>query len=209
VTDLERLFAQLVRNLAAADRSRLQEPLPLADVRNSIVPYRANRRALQLESSEDYELLLIRLCSGEGGFARTEPAESRVEFEMEVGSSNPDLTLVERHETAVLQLDPKAVAKALNPAPNLAYAPREPASPPTPTRQRPKPTKSASPADQAHREIPQCRRCGAGLPIGRVVNFCPQCGQSLARPRCPQCQTELDAEWRHCVSCGAAINDIP
>jgi double zinc ribbon protein len=210
LTDLERFFTQLVRNLAVGDRSRLQAPLPLAEVRTSIVPYRANRRALQLESSEDYELLLLRLCAGEGGFARTEPAESRVEFEMEVGSSNPDLALVERHEKAVLHLDPKAVAKVLNPAPNLAYAPREAATPPTPARQRPKASpRSASPGAQGHRDVVQCPRCGGGLPADRVANFCPQCGQNLTRPRCPQCQAELDAKWRHCVSCGAAIRDAP
>ena len=67
MTDLERLVRQLVDNLSAIDPARLQQPVTLADIRDTIVPYRATRRALQLESSEDYELALMRLCAGEGG----------------------------------------------------------------------------------------------------------------------------------------------
>jgi hypothetical protein len=203
VTELELLFEQLVRNLAAINRSRLQEPLPLTEIRNSIIPYRANRRALKLESSEDYELVLMRLCAGEGGFARTEPAESRVEFEMEVGTPNPDLTLVERHEKAVLHLDPRAVAKVLDPAPDLTYAPKQPASASSSGKHRAERNKAAA---QTTRSSPQrCSRCGAGLPTGRPVNFCPQCGQNLAQRRCANCQTELEPGWRHCVSCGTPV----
>ena len=123
MTDLERFFHQIVRNLAATDPSRLHRPLPLTELRESIVPYRANRRALQLESSEDYELVVMRFCAGEGGFARTEPAEVRAEFEIEVGSSNPDLQIVHRHENAVVSLEPKPLALALNHEPGLAFAP--------------------------------------------------------------------------------------
>jgi RNA polymerase subunit RPABC4/transcription elongation factor Spt4 len=205
MTDLERFFGQLVRNLAARDRSRLEHPVPLAEVRSSIVPYRANRKALQLESSEDYELVLMRLCAGEGRFVIIEPAESRVAFEMEVGTPYPDLTLMERHEKAVLHLDPKAVSKVLNPAPDLAYAPPEPPSALNSGRQRSKATKNGSPVDQRPDVASQCPRCKAGLPTDRPVNFCPQCGQSLARRRCARCQAELEPEWRHCVSCGSAI----
>ena len=77
MTDLERFFRQLVANLAASDPSRLHHPLPLEEILGSIVPYRSNRRALHLESSEDYELVLLRLAAGEGGFVRTEPEEAR------------------------------------------------------------------------------------------------------------------------------------
>jgi Double zinc ribbon len=209
VTDLDRFFAQLVRNLAAEDRARLGKPLLLGEIRNVILPYRANRRALELDSSEDYESLLMRLCAGEGGFARTGPDEVRDEFLREIESPNPDLTLVGRHEDAVVHLDPKAVAKALDPQPELAYAPREPApaSPVPPVVAKPK---RASPRPPTPRPEPtaaedkprRCPRCGGGLPTDRAVNFCPQCGQNLARIHCPQCQTELEPDWKHCVSCG-------
>jgi hypothetical protein len=214
VTDLECFFVQLVRTLAAGDRTRLGKPLLLVDIRNSILPYRANRRALQLESSEDYELVLMRLCAGEGGYARTGPDEVQDEFIKELESPNPDLTLVARHEKAVVHLDSRAVAKALDPQPELAYAPQEhltPAAEITPTPGgKPKrgvhePRPAASKQDEDRDKPSRCSRCGGALPTGRVVNFCPQCGQDLTRPRCSACQTELEPGWRHCVSCGAAV----
>jgi predicted RNA-binding Zn-ribbon protein involved in translation (DUF1610 family) len=212
VTDLERFFSQLVRNLAAADRDRLRQPLTVAEIRESIVPYRANRRALKLESSEDYELVVMRLCAGEGGFASVGPEEVRAEFVKEVGSPNPDLTLVERHQKAGVHLDPKAVARALDPNPGLAYAPKERASPaerqglaasPEKTERKPRP--EVLQPGQAGAKVLRCNRCGGGLPTGRPVNFCPHCGQNLTRRRCPQCQTELESEWRHCVNCGLSL----
>jgi hypothetical protein len=214
MTDLERFFRQLVRNLAAADPGRLHHPLPLAEIRNSIISYRANRRLLQLESSEDYELVLMRLCAGEGGFARTEPDEVRVALMEEVASPNPDLTIVQRHETAIVTLEPKAFAFVLDPEPDLAYAPREhrvsrdsPQERPAVSAESPsrKTRKRASPAGPADDKPARCTRCGSRLPVGRPVNFCPQCGQNLTRARCPECKTELEPGWRHCVGCGISL----
>jgi hypothetical protein len=204
VTDLERFFVQLVRNVAAGDRTRLAKPLLLGEIRNSIVPYRANRRALELESSEDYELVLMRLCAGENGLARTGPDEVADEFRREVGSSNPDLTLVQRHENAVVHLDPKAAAKALDPQPDVAYAPREAAAA---EMERPVIAPRPPPPEpgEAKEKPKPCSRCGGSLPVARVVNFCPQCGQDLTRTRCPECDTELEPGWRHCVSCGHSL----
>ena len=215
ITDLERLFRQIVRNLAATDPARLHRPLPLSDIRDSIVPYRANRRALQLESSEDYELVLMRLCAGEGGFARTEPAEVRAEFEIEVGSSNPDLNIVHRHQNAVVSLEPTQLALALNHEPGLAFAP-----PDHPSRssmgqeaaarlpQLPSTEPLAADAESVvagGHQVPQCGLCRHALPTGRVVNFCPHCGGSQLLSRCPACESETKAGWRHCVSCGFLI----
>jgi hypothetical protein len=216
VTDLERFFVQLVRNLAAEDRTRLGKPLLLVDIRNSILPYRANRRALQLESSEDYEFVLMRLCAGEGGFARTGPDEVRDQFIKELESPNPNLTIVQQHENAVVHLDAKAVAKALDPKPELAYAPQEHRSPPEETKptpgSKPKRAPRGSPPPiseqgEAGDRATRCNRCGGALPVGRVVNFCPQCGQNLTRVQCPECKTELERGWRHCVNCGATLHD--
>lgn len=216
MNDLERFFVQLVRNLAARDRTRLGKPLLLAEIRNSILPYRANRRALQLESSEDYELVLMRLCVGEGGFARTGPDEVHDAFMTQLGSPNPDLTIVQQYENAVVHLDPKAVAKALDPQPELAYAPRPPVSGADQVEKSvgrsskaasSKARKAALPDDRAKDVPSRCSRCRGSLPAGRVVNFCPHCGHDLTRTRCPECSTELEPGWRHCVNCGTAVPD--
>ena len=218
--DLSRFFRQMVRNLAATDPARLRQPLPLGDIRRTILPYRANRRALRLETSEDYELVLIRLCAGEGGFARIEPDDVYAEFAAEALSSNPDLTIVHRHENATVILNEEQLARALDPAQELAFAPPSDQrfAPPAPKELAPAPTPAQSapkPAPAPAREVskPQsrpvppanCRACGGKLPAGRSVKFCPHCGENQALTHCPECQTELEPAWRHCVACGAAV----
>jgi predicted amidophosphoribosyltransferase len=39
-----------------------------------------------------------------------------------------------------------------------------------------------------------------------VVNFCPHCGYDVRKGQCPQCNAELEPAWRHCISCGHALN---
>ncbi|HKH83622.1 MAG TPA: hypothetical protein VKA25_08060 [Gemmatimonadales bacterium] len=123
MTDLQRFFRVLVRNLAATDPARLRRPLPLTDIRDTIVPYRGNRRSLQLESSEDYELVLMQLCAGQEGFARIEPEDARSLFAAELRSINPDLAILHLHENAVVSLEPGPLAEALNLRPDLEFAP--------------------------------------------------------------------------------------
>ncbi len=117
MTDLERFFRRLVANLAATDPARLHRPIPLDDIRAAIVPYRTNRRALPLDSSEDYELVLLRLCAGEGGCVRTEPEEARARFAEELASPNPDLDVLRRFENVLVSLRSEPLARALEPEP--------------------------------------------------------------------------------------------
>lgn len=202
MTELELFFRQIVRNLAATDPARLHRPLPLSDIRDSIVPYRANRRALQLESSEDYELVLMQLCAGEGGFARTEPDDVRALFAAELRSANPDLGILHQHENAVVSLEPKQLARALDPAPDLTFAP------PAPELDLPagKPPLGAEPSGEpSAARLGHCGQCGGALPTRRLVNFCPHCGWNQLVTRCPACQSELEAGWRHCITCGFLV----
>jgi len=220
VTDLERFFRRLVANLAGSDPSRLHHPLPLEDVQGSILPYRANRRALHLESSEDYELVLLRLCAGEGGFVRTEPEEARVRFAEEVRSTNPDLRVLGRFESVLLSLRSEPLARALGPEPDSdqQYAPPTPIPPPPlagldlPALEPFEPLEEPAEFDgiEAEEEAvaePQCLYCGGTLPGDRTVRFCPHCGQRQSPPECPKCHSEVEPGWRHCVSCGTALAD--
>jgi predicted amidophosphoribosyltransferase len=66
---------------------------------------------------------------------------------------------------------------------------------------------SAPEADRVvkHPSEPLCRACGGKLPLGLRVKFCPHCGECQALTHCPECHTELDPSWRHCVTCGAGL----
>ena len=65
MTDLERFFQRLVERLAATDPARLHRPIELDEIMHVLVPYRANRRTLGVDTSEEYELVVMRLCAGE------------------------------------------------------------------------------------------------------------------------------------------------
>ena len=54
---------------------------------------------------------------------------------------------------------------------------------------------------------PTCIYCGGSLPTHRPVNFCPHCGQSQTQILCPECRSEVEPGWRHCVNCGAAVGE--
>ena len=56
-----------------------------------------------------------------------------------------------------------------------------------------------------------CRYCGGKLPDGRKMTFCPHCGVNLTVRQCPACSTELDVNWRFCVTCGrgAELPELP
>jgi len=222
VTDLERFFRRLVANLAATDPARLHRPLELDQIQRDIIPYRANRRALELESSEDYEALLLRLCAGEGRLVRTEPEDVRERFAKEIRSPNPDLTILHRFEQVLVTLEPVPLARALGPEPD----PDLPYSPPPAPAALDLPMldplvdadafgEEALPGDQDAAPVqapnlpssdePLCLYCGATLPGDRDVRFCPHCGQRQAPPACPSCHNEVEPGWRHCVNCGTAL----
>ncbi|MEP7326233.1 MAG: zinc ribbon domain-containing protein [Gemmatimonadota bacterium] len=224
MTELERFFRRLVDNLIAIDPARLHRPVELTEIAQAIVPYRTNRRALELESNEDYDMVLLRLCGGEGGYVRTEPPEVQQAFAAQAASPNPDLSILRDLGSTGLVLATEQLAYALGPEPDAAFAPPEleedivPMRPVDPsiipldsvrwTRATIEPVADEEEAtpDIAER-TGRCSYCGGSLPTGRPVNFCPHCGESQSYVRCPSCQAEVELGWKHCVSCGAAIQD--
>ena len=47
-----------------------------------------------------------------------------------------------------------------------------------------------------------CLACGAT--VGRGFAFCPQCGAPFGAT-CPSCRRPVEAAWRRCAHCGAAL----
>jgi hypothetical protein len=259
VTDVERFFRRLVSNLAATDPARLRRPVPLDEISREILPYRANRRALQLDTSEDYELVLLRLCAGEESLVRIEPDEARARFAQEVRSPNPDLDVLHAFANVQVTLRAESLARALEAQPEGSYAPpgrrAEPeinqelvlgaaqfedlpglseaelpgggALPETPDAARDPDVDEVHDVDElpdadepadadelsevgeapAEESGPSCLYCGGSLPVHRPVNFCPYCGQSQTQILCPECRSEIEPGWRHCVNCGAAVGE--
>jgi hypothetical protein len=111
MTDLERLVARLIEVLRNRDATSLHRPLTVADLRNTVLPYRLHRSAIRLSSAEDYELLVLRLVAEEDGWVRTFPPEAAAKARTEVASPNPDLELVEALGGATVQIGAATVAR--------------------------------------------------------------------------------------------------
>ncbi|MFI5235426.1 MAG: zinc ribbon domain-containing protein [Gemmatimonadales bacterium] len=227
MSDLEHLYRRLVDSLITLDPARLHRPLLLAELTQSVLPYRAHRRALGVDSAEDYDLLLLRLCAGEGGYVTLEPEAVQIRFQAELAAANPDLSLLQEFPGAELHLSTERLAYALGPGPEAAYAPPDPEDvpefDPPPSRQLPTgqvpwtvdapeppstiiPLREGAPSrerDGVHR----CGYCGGALPTGRQINFCPHCGQSQSFVRCPECGSEVELGWHHCINCGHPVGD--
>lgn len=240
MTDLERLFRRLVDNLIAIDPARLHRPIALGDLLSSVIPYRTNRRSLSIDSAEDYDMLVLRLCSGEGDFVRMMSDDIGQVFRDQVTCPNPDLGILREYGKAELILGTVPLAHALGPGPDEAYAPPEEEISEAPSRRGsdpaleiplesvrrvpfsaepaaasvsplpppPRMTAEPEPRPKLLRDsAPRCSFCGGRLPAGRTVNFCPHCGQNQSFTRCPECQSELELGWRHCISCGHSVGE--
>ena len=209
MTDLERFFRRLVANLAASDPARLHRPIPLEDIHESIVPYRSNRRALLLDSSEDYELVLLRLCAGEGGLVRTEPEEVRARFAEEAGAPTPTCTCSTSSSTcwsrsARSRWPARSTRSPTRPAVRAAL--RDPAAGrPRPAGARPaqrsRPDRAATPprrptrrtnADGRGAALPLLRRLAARRPAGSLLPALRAAAGAIRVPPVPQrCRARL------------------
>ncbi len=226
---LERLFSRLVVNLAELDRARLDGPIQLGEIHQSLVPYRTHRAVLGIETNQDYEMVVLRLLSGERGYARVEPEEVRHTLEREVRAVNPDTAAFRRFGAASVFLDPDQVRVALmeHEAHAAAWGARVPADGEAPD-EAPQPAAADAPEqgdllfsleeEPAETPVPsgrdvtiggvQCGYCGGDLPVGRTVIFCPHCGQNVGVMHCPVCGTELDVGWQFCITCGREMSGL-
>jgi hypothetical protein len=190
VTDLERFFERLVRNLAAIDLQRVKQPVPVLDIKTSIMPYRTNRRALGLESSEEYEELLVRLVGQEGELVVTNPPDVADWCARQMASLTPDLSGIPGQAAATVTVNPQALSRVLGSSAAESLA------------------KAANEKQKGHAFGPEkCPHCSAALPDNRAVNFCPACGRSVTLIPCDGCGADLEPGWRFCSNCGQEVSE--
>jgi hypothetical protein len=232
VDELTRFAQRLVEQLGAS-REGVHRPVEIAALRETVLPYRAHRRALGIDSVEDYETVLLRLVSGERGYVRTMPADAAERCRKELASGNPDLSVLDEMGAATVQITSmaaagivdgqtdsgdggdrgKAPAKAEKPArkvvPSSPSSPSVSSSPSAPQAESPASSeRSASSAQSASPAVAvACPSCHKAAPAGRQVVFCPWCGTRLIPFTCARCNTELDSAWKHCITCGAPVKD--
>ncbi len=122
--ELDRFFRELVNAIRAYDPSRLHQPHRLRDIQYGLVPYRSVRKSLGLECSEDHEMLLLRLCAGEGGYFTLADEDSRRVFSDEAEGVNPDLGLLQVYGDIEVSLVAQAIDDSMtDPEQESAYRP--------------------------------------------------------------------------------------
>lgn len=177
---VERMFRVLVRALRSSRPALLTAPFSVGDIHQQILPYRHFRRELGLETNQEYELTLMRLLSGAGGYLDVDE-RLRDGLGAELSSGSPEPSRVRDFAEAQVSIRPASLAD-LGEVSARATA----AATPSPSEAR-------------------CRYCAGALPQGRAVNFCPACGQNLQVRHCPACGAELEADWQFCVACGKGV----
>lgn len=222
MTEMER-FAALVLSQWHAGGGRDGGPIGIGDLLDSILPYRVARRYLQLDASEDYELLVMRLVSEEGGLVTTSPAEAAEMARATMAESLPDLDVLHllRSATVTLTEDSLYRLEGVRPLP---------ASPPEPVDNRPDdgaadegilPMRRGGvrPGADAQERTPppnieqvefvppggSCWSCGGELPRSRQASFCVQCGADQRKPQCSNCGVQVERDWRFCPDCGSGL----
>lgn len=228
MTTLEPLFRLLVRTLSERQPARVHQPISINELMDSILPYRLVRRELSVDSAEDYETLLLRLCAGEGDFVQAEPA-TQAALDAELKKPLADLALLRVYGDTHLVLRTDPLLTAMDDRPEERYAP--PGSRTSPPPEAPEAAEQEEGPDDAWLPDPvfeanasvvtprvpdvpdvppaaadktqvRCPFCGGLLPPRMAINFCPHCGMGQDVGSCRACGADMDVGWRYCVSCG-------
>lgn len=223
---LDRLFRALVLRVRDVRPEHLTRAFEVGDVLRTFVPYRATRAEVGVETAEDYEVLVVRLLSGERGFVFSDEV-LQADLRRELDSGNPDLRALQAYGTAKITLAQHAMRQVLEAAP-----PRAPDAPAAVAP--PKPPASPAPLESLRTQLPptladlgeaigsagesRARHSFQGrgsripdptaeTPVRGSRPGCRFCGQALPDGRevtfCPQCGQNLKV--RRCPGCSAEM----
>jgi len=209
--EVDRMFRRLLQNVRAGYAQYLSHPFEVAELYQTLIPYRHNRREMALETNQDYEMALCRLLAGERNYLVVDDALAEA-MRSELAASNPNTAIFREFAAARIAIAPGAL-RLLDelgpPETSVARTGADAAASPAGAPSRSATPPAAAPAAPAARTrddgVESCRYCGGFLPLGRSSNFCPHCGQNLTIQRCPACGTELDISWRFCITCGRGV----
>jgi Double zinc ribbon len=192
---IDRMFTVLARTVRDTQPRYLSQPFEVAELYQTLLPYRHFRRELALDTNEDYEITLMQLLSGARGYLIVDD-RMRDALEHELRSPNPDSGAFRQFADAQIALSPAALQRQTQTPEGTADPARATGS----TVRLSTPSSHAAAAAAA--DGARCRYCSGKLPQGRKVVFCPSCGQNLTVVNCSACGAELELGWKFCVACG-------
>jgi hypothetical protein len=191
--NLDRMYRHLVRVIRSRFPQHLAQPFTVADLNQTILPYRLHRRELGLDTNDDYEITLTELVSGSRDYLIVDD-QLRDTLGAALGEVNPDPSAFKQFAQAVVALSPSALRSldigldesaalpsasptpaephaAPAPAPRAAAAPppqrpkQRPAAPPAaPPAPGPPPVSPPRPAAEAAPQAPTPKTTPAAIP---------------------------------------------
>ena len=102
-TVLDRIFERLLRTLSAGGPDQLRSPFTVAEVVQSLVPYRTYRSELGVDTLQDYEHAVLEMLAGERGWLVCDPDTVAV-IKKELASPDPDTGLLRRLQTVEVRV---------------------------------------------------------------------------------------------------------
>jgi len=157
------MFRHLVRTIRSRFPQYLSQPFDVAELHQTILPYRHNRRELALESNEDYEITLTELLSGARDYMIVDDP-MRDALRAELASVNPDPSAFKQFLSSRVAISPAAlrslavgtgdesmappttgVSNTIPAAEQPTRSGAAPPSPPQPTSPKPAPPPVATP----------------------------------------------------------------
>lgn len=225
--DLDRLAFRLVRTVRNNYPQLLNQEFTLTDLEERLLPFRDARREMSNTGPEAWEVNLLRMVSGERAYLKTD-ADLQLACRQSLSLPSPTLALVRPWSAATLRIGeaavnlgndrmhPPAGDEFAGTAIGLEFAPSAlRLSTPSSVDAKAVTQEHVVPSVETRRNTPGvllrncgCRFCGGKLPESRKLTFCPHCGVNLTVRQCPACSTELDVNWRFCVTCGRG-SDVP
>ncbi len=220
--NLDRMFRHLVRTIETRNQEYLTRPFEVAELYQTILPYRLHRRELGLDTNHDYELTLLELLSGARGYLVVDE-RMRDTLRKELGADTPDPSVLREFASAHVALASDAVRRLATPegrdGPRADTA-EVSASPATARSSRARTTASSTamtqdPGATAHQTastVPSTPRRSTGSQA-RIVAVaaggepCRFCGGALPAGRqitfCPHCGQNLTVI--NCAACGTEL----
>jgi len=228
--NLDRMYRHLVRVVRSRFPQHLAQPFSVADLNQTILPYRLHRRELGLETNDDYEITLTELVAGSRDYLIVDEV-MRDKLGESLAAVNPDPAAFKQFATSMVALSPSALrsldigldegAAATITEPRASGAPSAPIpapTPPAPVVAAPPPTaKPAARTSQAGSVAPSAKpkpvsptTNAASVPTpttttktsGGVRVVVPQLGE-----RCRSCSEQLPVgrPITFCPHCGQNV----
>ncbi|HVX38861.1 MAG TPA: zinc ribbon domain-containing protein [Gemmatimonadaceae bacterium] len=222
--NLDRMYRHLVRTIRARFPQYLTQPFDVAELYQTVLPYRLHRRELGLETNDDYEITLSELLAGARDYLIVDD-RMRDALRANLTSPNPDPAAFKQFANTSVALSPNALrsleagpdevprtmAVPAVPEPQPRASAQAAPAPPAPAPAAPAPPAPAPAPAVVPVTAPPAQRPAAPAGDRKIVpaadQRCRACNEVLPAGRpitfCPHCGQNLTT--MNCPACGSEL----